>query len=922
MAVKFDVPASPKRNVFQINDFLGVDFTNNGTDIDERKSPNAPNMVRSVPSKVRKRMGYSLQHDFEVDTPIYGTHILRLNEENVDRVTNVNRALNTSPTSQIFTVTTAEFTLYELGSPFYSGQSVYYSFDYTLSSGSIELYLGTEVVELKAGTDLHYEGRADYFPASDTDTFTEIKTKLPDSSGIASTILEIKNFAIMYDMDNDYVYSKAPEDNEESFNIANIISIGEKNYSLIVGGSDKKTVSSSITDPYGYIDLVAIEDDAITEYTFAYIEFTVTATTTNTTDKTINIYSSYMNGGKYLIYSGVNITNLNIAQTVPTQINGYHLTGIELEFAHRLSYSDTFKVTYSNMRIRPAIPRTQFAIVSTVRLYHVGKKLYSEYLGVYTLLYSDMNEKRSSSWQIDSYIYIVDGKNYLRYTSGDLEATNIAKSGVGTIPLVTIARTPKGGGQSYNDRNLLQAGYEERFTGDGTSKQYQLSFFPLDSTAVRVQILQSDGTLSDMNEGDGFTVSRESGIVTFTTAPSTSPLTGEDNVYITAYRTAKGYSERISNCTIGTLYGVNGDTDRLFLSGNSLLPNYDWYSEISDPTYFADTSYSTLGSETSAIVGYSRVGNYLATHKDENELSQSVFVRVGEYKEESDSSGLSESSVVFKIVNTLQGAGAICRHGFGYLETEPLFLTREGIFAITSQDVTGEKYGQNRSFFLNGKLLEEQGLNDAYSINFKNYYILAINNKFYMLDGLQPLATDKSLPYATRQYVGFYCTDIPAYVLWEDNHELFFGTRNGKVYKFYSDENALESYNDDGEVISAWWETADLDGKLFYKNKTFRYLAVRLMSSLATSVKMWGKKHGIWSLLKEDVSSARYFAFSKLVFSKFTFSVDDSEKLAHTKVRVKKVDKARFKLENSEYNEPFGIYDFALEYIESGNYKG
>jgi hypothetical protein len=62
--------------------------------------------------------------------------------------------------------------------------------------------------------------------------------------------------------------------------------------------------------------------------------------------------------------------------------------------------------------------------------------------------------------------------------------------------------------------------------------------------------------------------------------------------------------------------------------------------------------------------------------------------------------------------------------------------------------------------------------------------------------------------------------------------------------------------------------------------------------------------------------------FGNFDFDLFTFSIDTTEKLMHTKVRVKKVDKARFKIENGELNEPFGLSDLALEYIQSGNYKG
>ena len=83
MAVSFKVPASPKRSIFNIDQFLGVDLTNTGANIDEIRSPNAENMIRYVPGKVRKRTGY--ENYIQFGTP-----------------TNVNRALKTSYKEQKF----------------------------------------------------------------------------------------------------------------------------------------------------------------------------------------------------------------------------------------------------------------------------------------------------------------------------------------------------------------------------------------------------------------------------------------------------------------------------------------------------------------------------------------------------------------------------------------------------------------------------------------------------------------------------------------------------------------------------------------------------------------------------------------------------------------------------------------------------
>ena len=54
----FSAPGSPARSVFRVEEFLGVDYTNSPAGVDPRRSPDAPNMIRDVPGKVRKCMGW------------------------------------------------------------------------------------------------------------------------------------------------------------------------------------------------------------------------------------------------------------------------------------------------------------------------------------------------------------------------------------------------------------------------------------------------------------------------------------------------------------------------------------------------------------------------------------------------------------------------------------------------------------------------------------------------------------------------------------------------------------------------------------------------------------------------------------------------------------------------------------------------
>ena len=539
---------------------------------------------------------------------------------------------------------------------------------------------------------------------------------------------------------------------------------------------------------------------------------------------------------------------------------------------------------------------------------HVGTNMYMGDV----IVYEGANDAISRSWQFNDNLYIIDGKKMLQYDGKSLHTCE----SVAYIPTITIAKAPGGGGTQYEALNLIQPAFIELFLSDGTSTSYQLTFGELDDTPVNVWFLDSNANWVEKKEGTDFTVNRPAGTINFTTAPGKSPLTGEDNVKIQAYRTVEGYADRINRCKFGTRFGVNGAFDRLFISGNPDYPNSDWYSQQWDCTYFPDTGYSLLGSSKSAIVGYSIISNYLATHKDEMEQDLSIILREGDMVDNEPS---------FKIINTLQGAGAIATNSFAYLCTEPLFLTRSGLYAVTAQDITGEKYAQSRSFYLNGKLTNEkyEDLVNSFACIYNDMYLLSVaHDRLYILDGLQPIRTDKSEPYATRQYVAFYCNNLPIHSMWEQDNRLFFGTNDGKICRFYNDKESLNSYSDNGERIVCQWETPDIDGTLFYKNKTLRYIAIRVGAAIATSVKIYGMDRGLWNFIKYDNTFGRYFSFQNLVFSKVAFSGNKTQKVSRTKVRIKKVDKYRIRLVNDELNEPFALYNIAMEYTENGNYKG
>jgi hypothetical protein len=786
MAISFNIPSSPKKQVYQSSTFLGADFTSEASVVDDTKSPNCDNMIRSVPGKIRKRMGYEEVRNYQ--QPIFGVHYYA--------------------TEDVYLVH-AGGALYNMSGK--NGRQWIYAEELTrANSDELRAYykniLGNSVTIVPSGNNL-------------TSYAVWDQNRMNNPPGAMPEVLDPPPAPY----NSNYEFDKAEKQ------AVSVVTINKKTYWIYCW-------------KYFYRLREALSYDVVDH-----------------------------NESHFYLLDG-DVEN--------------------------------------------------------------------------TLISDKMAFNRSVSFELNHKLLILDGENAWLYSKEGLEKvtdnpnyeiTEDRYSHTAYIPTVTILKDPIGqtsedGNKSKDPLNLATAAYIEQFYVDenhASAKRFQMSFAPLDTDArfgtfTRAWVRDANGEWQEKDRDVDFTVDAEEGIITFTTAPGhNANFKGEDNVRIQAYRTVEGYTDRINHCTIGAMFGINGAHDRIFISGNPdsgenedgdpyTYINCDWWCGMYDPTYWPDLSYSKLGSDTSAIMGYSIINNYLAAHKDYREITQSVIIREGD---------LVDDEPTFKIINSLQGAGAVSKYCFSYLATEPVFLTKLGIYAITAQDITGEKYAQDRSYYLEGKLLKEEGLEKAFAYSWKDYYILAINDHLYILDGLQPMHTDRSRPYATRQYAGFYFTNIPASCFFEIGDELYFGSMDGKIYKFYSDEKSLQSYNDNGEPISAVWETADIDEKLFYKKKTYRYLAVRCLPEISSSIKIMAQKEGQWTEIKDDQSKLKYFSYASLQYSKLTYSTNTTQKISATKIRLKKLDHVRFKFVNDRLNEPLGINDFAVEYTQAGNVK-
>ena len=189
---------------------------------------------------------------------------------------------------------------------------------------------------------------------------------------------------------------------------------------------------------------------------------------------------------------------------------------------------------------------------------------------------------------------------------------------------------------------------------------------------------------------------------------------------------------------------MNGQRDRLFVSGNPNFSNYDWYCKANDPAYFADIWYCVLGQDDSSIVGYSILNGQLLTFKDGAANDSNIIIRAGVYDENTKQN-------TFITNGNYEAAGALSKYTFANLKNEPIYLTVDkSVHAVTPSDVLGERSSQERSYYISEALAKENDIRDSYAIRYKDFYMLAVGEKVYILDSAQA-SYERNTPYSTRK---------------------------------------------------------------------------------------------------------------------------------------------------------------------------
>ena len=508
------------------------------------------------------------------------------------------------------------------------------------------------------------------------------------------------------------------------------------------------------------------------------------------------------------------------------------------------------------------------------------------------------SSNRSVGLYFDEYLLIFDGVRTVVFSKFDgINYETKFLDECGYIPMTSIARDANGGGTDYDKFNLispyaintfLPSKIETGLDEEGNPTYKDQDTFKLDKKNVleitSVQVMDENANWIDKEPTKDYTFDLTKGEIYFT--PGESPVLGRDSVKVMYKYDNSSDCLKINKCSIATLYGYEGNNSRIFASGNPNFPNYDYWCEQDNPLYWPDENVAKIGIEP--IIGYSKLNDgTLAIHKKHSDTDNTIFYR---------SYNLLNETEVFPLKDGVKNIGCVSRYANANLLNDPLVLTENGVFAIVGSEYQ-EKFAMQRSYYVNGKLLKEENMEEAIGISVDGKYYLGINNHVYIADS-RYLSYPTNAKTEQYQYEWYYWDNIPARVFFSWNNKLYFGTENGEICTF------TDEYKDIDKAIDVYWETPYLDMGTTQYAKTVKTVTLILNPKEPTDITFaYLTDDGETEIIKKQYSNSNY------------------AKTINEKEKISKFMFVKFIMKNNTFNK-MSFEELGCEYITAGRYKG
>lgn len=339
---------------------------------------------------------------------------------------------------------------------------------------------------------------------------------------------------------------------------------------------------------------------------------------------------------------------------------------------------------------------------------HSGTKLYKVSGTTKTELATGLNNNPSNAFIYENVFYFLEGSKFLKYDGTTIEEVQ------GYVPTTSIARKPVGGGQKYEDVNMLSDYRINSFLSDGMSFSFYLDTMNIDSDYVPEVTV--DDHVVDASE---YEVDYLEGRITFLNNAPNAPLTdGQDNVKIKFKKTVPGYRNNILGCTLVQLFD-----NRVFFSGNPDHPNVVWHSSLNDPSYCSDLDYYQEGLDSANIRGLVAGNNALWVFREPSDANTTVFYHTPTLDE--------EYGKIYPSAHSSVTTGCVGR-AINFND-DIVFFSERGMEGI-SGDVTTEQVVAHRSSLVDRKLIAEADYKDMVLEEWEGYLFVFVGNHAYLAD--------------------------------------------------------------------------------------------------------------------------------------------------------------------------------------------
>ena len=489
----------------------------------------------------------------------------------------------------------------------------------------------------------------------------------------------------------------------------------------------------------------------------------------------------------------------------------------------------------------------------------------------------------ASFFEFDNKVYILSGSYYV-FNPEELLAADKLKKVEGYTPTVFISSSPAGGGEVYDEINMLSPKKIQKFNGDGSATTYQLAQKGINSV-VYVKVGGTTYTeVPSSPSATQYTVNKTNGTVTFGSAPTSE----YDNVEI-CWSKDDGDRDIIEGMKFGTVFG--GDTDsRVFLYGNPSCQNRVYYSgttfenDIAVPSveYFPATAQLDIGPLNFAVTDLTRQYDRLLATTNKPEAYY-LTMSLEELDVTLGSGGTAKRYVPsVKTLPLNESHGNVALGQGQLLMNYPVTFENGAIMQWKATNVRDEKNVEE----IGQKIkidLDEIGMTGIKTLDLQEYNQLWI-------------AYDKRIWIYNYYNKTFSRLKIPVSIdnITSMNGKVYASTTSKKILKFSPDYNTY-----DGETIEAYWEMNFSDFEVPYLRKTMNRCWILMQPQNWSSCEVSFISNRAESTIVKHIEYKKQW-FDNVDFSDFSFESSINPQPFKLKLKAKKFTNMKITLKNEE----------------------